>query len=50
MGSLLVKIWAGMEKGGVCYHHFFEFSDVVEGGKGWMNWAPPPGWKMGICS
>ena len=46
----MVKILARTEEGGVCYHHFFECSHVVEGGKDRVNWAPPPGWKMGICS
>ena len=50
MGCLLVKILARTEEGGIGYHHFFEFCDVVQSGKGWKDWAPPPGWKMAICN
>ena len=46
----MVKILAGTEEGGVSYHHFFELSHIVEGGKGWMGCPPPPGWKMDIRS
>ena len=46
----MVKILARTEEGGVCYHHFLELRNVVESGKGWVNWAPAPSWKMGICS
>ena len=50
MGCLLVKILARTEEGGVSYHHFFELGHIVEGGKCGMDCAPPPNWKMGICS